>query len=88
MSFFFSMITWLLFYVCADELLKIDLPQRFYKASVKLTGLMLVMLTFFILNGVIALLEYSFWTFAACYLVPTIACMQLYKLPQPYTDIA
>ncbi len=85
LSFFFSSITWMLFFLCAYQLLKIDLPQRYYKAVVQTTGLLLVLLTFYCLDGFIHLLGYPFWTFTICYLLTILACMQLYKTPDTQT---
>ncbi len=82
MSFFISVFTWLLFFVCTYQLLKINIPQNLFKLSVQATGLLLVLVTLFVLDGLIALLDYPFWTFTTCYLFTTAACMQLYDIPQ------
>ena len=87
-SFFFSSITWMLFFLFAYQLLKIDLPQRYYKAIVQITGLLLVLLTLHCLDGFIHLIGYPFWTFTTCYLLTIVVCMQFYKTPQLHTDLA
>jgi hypothetical protein len=85
-SLFISVFTWLLFFACTYQLLKMDLPRRFFMPAVQVTGLLLALLTFFVFDSLIAFLEYPFWTFATCYLSTIAACMQLYKIPTSYRD--
>lgn len=87
-SFFISVFTWLLFFACTYQLLKMDLPQRLFKPAVQVTAVFLVLTTFFVLNDMIALLDYPFWGFTTCYLLTIIACIQLYKTPQLNIDLA
>ena len=81
-SFCCSLLTWILFFTCTYQLLKFDLPHRYYKAFVQASGLLLVLLTFYCLKGFIGLLDYPFRTFTSCYLLTIGVCMQLYAIPQ------
>jgi len=90
-SLLFSCFTWILFFVCVYNLLKIYLPEKLYKPIIQLAGLLLALLTFVVLvavhdSEITMIATQLFWLIAAPYLLCLFLSIQLYKLPELYMN--